>query len=84
MIRLFNIFFGFKGANPWMVVLCLLFASIAQGFGIASLVPLISMVGDEQGQTSSLAGRTVVDVLAASAWRRAWKSCWWSSSSPSP
>jgi ATP-binding cassette subfamily C protein len=48
-----------------MVVLCLLFASIAQGFGIASLVPLISMVGDEKDQTSSLAGRAVVDVLAS-------------------
>ncbi len=48
-----------------MVVVCLLFASIAQGFGIASLVPLISMVGDESSHTSSLAGRTVVDVLAS-------------------
>ena len=65
MIRLVRLFFAFRGANPWMVVVCLLFASIAQGFGIASLVPLISMVGDDKGHTSSLAGRTVVDVLAS-------------------
>lgn len=65
MIRLVRLFFAFKGANPWMVVVCLLFASIAQGFGIASLVPLISMVGDENSHTTSLAGRTVVDVLAS-------------------
>lgn len=65
MIRLIQLFFVFKGANPWMVVLCLLFASVAQGFGIASLVPLISMVGEGNDHTSSLAGRTVVDTLAA-------------------
>lgn len=65
MIRLVKVFFSFQGANPWMVVLCLLFASIAQGFGIASLVPLISLVGDGSDQASSLAGRTVVDVLAS-------------------
>ena len=65
MIRLVRLFFAFRGANPWMVVVCLLFASIAQGFGIASLVPLISMVGDDKSHTSSLAGRTVVDVLAS-------------------
>jgi len=65
VIRLVRLFFAFRGANPWMVVVCLLFASIAQGFGIASLVPLISMVGDESSHTSSLAGRTVVDVLAS-------------------
>ncbi|MBK8209396.1 MAG: ABC transporter ATP-binding protein [Rhodospirillales bacterium] len=64
MIRLIQLFFAFKGANPWMVVLCLLFASVAQGFGIASLVPLISMVGEGNDHGSSFAGRTVVDTLA--------------------
>ncbi len=63
MIRLARLFFSFKGANPWMVVLCLLFASIAQGFGIASMVPLISMVADSGDHTTSLAGRTVVETL---------------------
>lgn len=62
MIRLARLFFSFKGANPWIVVLCLLFASVAQGFGVASLVPLISMVSNGD-HTSSLAGRTVVDTL---------------------
>lgn len=62
MIRLARLFFSFKGANPWIVVLCLLFASIAQGFGIASLVPLIAMVSNGD-HASSLAGRTVVETL---------------------
>lgn len=63
MIRLARLFFSFKGANPWMVVLCLLFASIAQGFGIASMVPLISLVADDGDHATSLAGRAVVETL---------------------
>jgi ATP-binding cassette subfamily C protein len=65
MLRLLRFFFGIKGANPWMVLLCVLAASLAQGFGIASLVPLISIVGDEGTVPSSLASRTVVDALHA-------------------
>ena len=63
MVRLFNIFFGVKGANSWMVVLCLLAASLAQGFGIASMVPLIAVVGEDQGGNTSLASRTVIEAL---------------------
>ncbi|MBK8174921.1 MAG: ABC transporter ATP-binding protein [Rhodospirillales bacterium] len=63
MVRLLKVFFSFRGANPWMVVLCLLCASVAQGFGFASLVPLISVIGDGSSQPTSLAGRTVVRVL---------------------
>jgi ATP-binding cassette, subfamily C, bacterial len=63
MIRLFQMFFGSKGANPWMVLLCLTSASIAQGFGIASMVPLISVLGDKESGQSSLAAKTVVEIL---------------------
>src|SRR5512134_672492 len=63
MIRLLRMFFGSKGANPWMVLLCLTFASAAQGFGIASLVPLISVVSDDHAQHSSAAGKAITDIL---------------------
>lgn len=63
MIKLLRHFFGFQGANPWMVLLCLLFASVAQGFGIASLVPLISVVSDSQANSTSFASETVLKVL---------------------
>ncbi len=56
-------FFGSKGANPWMVLLCLTSASIAQGLGIASLVPLISLVSDDQAQHSSAAAKVITDIL---------------------
>jgi ATP-binding cassette, subfamily C, bacterial len=65
MLRYFHMFFTFKGANPWMVIFCLVSASVAQGFGIASLVPLIAIVGESSDQSSSLASRTVVEVLKA-------------------
>jgi ATP-binding cassette, subfamily C, bacterial len=63
MIRLIRMFFGSKGANPWMVLLCLTFASLAQGFGIATLVPLISLVSDDQAQHASAAGKAITDIL---------------------
>jgi ATP-binding cassette subfamily C protein len=63
MIRLIRMFFGSKGANPWMVLLCLTFASLAQGFGIASLVPLISLVSDDRAQNVSAAGKAITDIL---------------------
>jgi ATP-binding cassette, subfamily C, bacterial len=56
-------FFGSKGANPWMVLLCLTSASLAQGFGIASLVPLISVVSDGHAQQTSVAGKAITDIL---------------------
>ena len=63
MIRLLRLFFNFQGANPWMVVLCLIVANLAEGFGIASLVPLISIAGAGTEHADSLAGRMVVDTL---------------------
>lgn len=63
MIRLLQMFFGSKGANPWMVLFCLTSASISQGFGIASMVPLISVLGDKESGQSSLAAKTVVNIL---------------------
>ena len=64
MMGLLRIFFGHKGANSSMVVLCLLLANVAQGLGIASLVPLISLVGEGQSANTSFASRAAHDILA--------------------
>jgi len=37
-----RIFFHAPGANPWVVLACLVVASICEGVGLASLVPLLA------------------------------------------
>ncbi len=52
-----RIFYGAKGTNPWRVSVCLLLAGIFEGIGLASLLPLLSLVvGDGASETSVIAG----------------------------
>jgi ATP-binding cassette, subfamily C, bacterial len=44
-----RIFFSARGTNPWVVLVCLLVASLCEGFGVATLVPLL---GAASGSTS--------------------------------
>ena len=45
-----RIFFGSEGANPWIVVVCLLAAGLAEGMSIASLLPILALAqGGEAG-----------------------------------
>jgi ATP-binding cassette subfamily C protein len=39
--NIFRIFFGARGANPWVVLVCLLVASLCEGIGLATLVPVL-------------------------------------------
>ena len=41
MISVLRIFFTARGANPWVVLVCLVVASLCEGFGFATLVPLL-------------------------------------------
>lgn len=43
MRKALRMFFDAEGANPWVVVLCLVAAGLAEGFGIATLLPLLSV-----------------------------------------
>lgn len=36
-----KIFFRARGANPWVVLACLILASVCQGIGLATLVPIL-------------------------------------------
>ena len=65
MIKLFRLFFSFKGTNPWLVATCLVFASLAQGIGIAGLVPLITMVSGDEVDADSPINRAIEDVLGS-------------------
>lgn len=65
MIGLFRVFFGYKGANPWLIIVALVLASLAQGLGIATMVPIISLVSEQPGGNVSSVQRTVVHVLDA-------------------
>ncbi len=65
MLKLFRLFFRFKGTNPWLVIFCLVFASLAQGIGIAGLVPLISMVSGDEMDANSPINRAIGEILGS-------------------
>ncbi|WP_420347751.1 ABC transporter ATP-binding protein [Pelagibius sp.] len=49
MISVLRIFYGAKGTKPWLVLACLLLAAVAEGLGLATLLPLLSLAIDEEG-----------------------------------
>src|SRR5690625_2665701 len=64
MIKLLRLFFTFKGANPWLVLLCLFLASSAEGLSIAGALPLIALATDGSGEEQSELGRIMSDAFA--------------------
>ncbi|MDB5968155.1 MAG: transporter related protein [Hydrocarboniphaga sp.] len=60
------LFWRFSGLisprRNFAVALCVVFASLADGFGIATLLPLISVLGDGTGKTSPMS-RAILDLL---------------------
>ena len=49
MKSVLKIFFSARGTNPWVVLICLIVASLCEGIGFATLVPLL---GAASGSTS--------------------------------
>ena len=41
MKSVLRIFFSARGSNPWVVLACLIVASLCEGVGLATLVPLL-------------------------------------------
>ena len=65
MLRLFRSFFRTEAANPYLVVGSLILASLVEGLGFATLLPLVALATDSQvGQKSALS-RNVHTVLHA-------------------
>lgn len=46
MRNVWAIFFKAEGASPWIAVSCLLFGNLAEGIGLASLLPLLAIATD--------------------------------------
>ena len=65
MIGILRILFATRWANPWLVMTCLLLASFSEAIGIASLLPLLSvLMGEESGAMPEI-GQVIVGVLSA-------------------
>ncbi|GAB4391319.1 MAG: ABC transporter ATP-binding protein [Kiloniellaceae bacterium] len=56
MIGILRIFYGARGTKPWLVLACLLLAGIAEGIGLATLLPLLSLtINEGAGDASPIA-----------------------------
>jgi ATP-binding cassette subfamily C protein len=51
--NILRLFFNAEGINPWTVLLCLLTASVIEGIGFVSLVPLLLVATDTGGGDAS-------------------------------
>lgn len=64
MRRLLAIFFRAPGTRPWLLILAMLAATLAEGLGFATLMPLIGVAADATAQEQSPLNRAVREVLA--------------------
>jgi ATP-binding cassette, subfamily C, bacterial len=51
--NILRLFFNAEGINPWTVLLCLVTASVVEGIGFVSLVPLLLVATDTGGSDPS-------------------------------
>ncbi|MEO9875893.1 MAG: ABC transporter ATP-binding protein [Anderseniella sp.] len=49
MLKLFRIFASAKGTNPWLVVTCLILASVAEIMSMSAMLPALLAVSGESG-----------------------------------
>jgi ATP-binding cassette subfamily C protein len=52
MLKIFNIFFRAEGANPWIVLSCLVLGGLLEAVGVGSILPLVSILF-ENGKTGN-------------------------------
>jgi ATP-binding cassette subfamily C protein len=65
MRNILSLFFNTEGINPWAVLLCLLTASVVEGLGFASLVPLLMIATDSGTDEPSPLLDATRDVMAS-------------------
>jgi len=53
MLKIIRLFFKERAANPWVVLVCLLFAGFAGGIGFASVVPLLAVATETSDAVNS-------------------------------
>ena len=59
-----QLFFRAEGINPWAVLICLIAASVVEGLGFASLVPLLWIVADPDNAEPSPVLDVSRDIMA--------------------
>lgn len=64
MRTVLTIFFRAPGTRPWLVLICLLFASLASGLGVAALLPVLSFGMSAGGAKTPAAAEAVGTVMA--------------------
>ena len=64
MLKLIRRFFQTREANPYLVVLCLLLASLAEVVGIGTLLPVIGIAAGSEAKSQSDLARTVEHLLS--------------------
>ncbi len=63
--RILDIFFKAGGTRPLLVLFCLFLGGVAEGMGLASLLPLLSIALDETEEAPSGSASTITEWLAA-------------------
>jgi ATP-binding cassette subfamily C protein len=64
MYGVLRIFYGARGTNPWFVLGCLLAAGVAEGIGLATLLPLLSLAINDQAHKTSTVAHYLEQALA--------------------
>lgn len=65
MLRIFRIFLSAKGTNPWIVLICLVLASLAEIISMSAMLPALLAVSGEQGSLPPALNTMVEATLAA-------------------
>jgi len=65
MLKLFTIFFRARGTNQWFVLGSLVFAGFAEAIGLASLLPIFSLLGSGEISPDSTMNRAVLQAFSA-------------------
>jgi ATP-binding cassette subfamily C protein len=63
MLSAIRIFLRAEGSKKWFVLLCILLAGLAEGIGIASLLPLVIVLGDQSSQQESAFARGLLELF---------------------
>ncbi len=63
MLEILRIFFRARGTRPFAVLFCLLLAGLAEGVGLASLVPVMSIALGAEGEEPSESAAMLIDFL---------------------
>ncbi len=64
MLGIIRIFFRAEGTRPWMVLGCLLLASLAEGLGVAAVLPLLAVAAEGTQTETSLITQIITQGLA--------------------